>query len=52
MNQIEKKIEIEVILEFNDFSRNIFWQTFKRVWLIIPLALLLTSLAIYSISLS
>lgn len=38
----EKKIEITVSLTFQDILRNIFWQTFKKVWFIFLLALAFT----------
>jgi hypothetical protein len=41
-----EKIEIEVELIFEDFLRNIFWQSFKNFWFIFLLALVLSPLVI------
>ncbi len=45
----KRTIEIEVLLEFNDFLRVIFWQFFRKMWFIFFIALLLTPLAVYSL---
>lgn len=45
----KRTVEIEVVLEFNDFLRVIFWQSFRKMWFIFLLALILSPLAIYSL---
>lgn len=42
-------VDIDVLLEYKDFLRNIFWQTFKKTWFIFLLALLLTPLFFYGV---
>ena len=51
MNE-QQSIEIEGNLEFNDLFRNVFWQTFKKLWFIFFLALILTPMGVFGIYLS
>ena len=44
-----EKINIEVELTFEDFFRNIFWQTLRKTWLIFFLAIILLPLVIFNV---
>ncbi len=45
----EEKVEVEIQLKFDDFFRNIFWETLRKMWFVWLVAFFLSPMIVYFI---